>query len=101
MATLSGGFGFLAVSLAALGLYGVISCMIARRANEIGVRIALGADRGQVIRLVLREAAVLLMIGTAAGIRFALRAGKTATTLCLASLRRMRRHFSEPRRCWE
>jgi hypothetical protein len=81
MATLSGGLGFLAVTLAALGLYGVIAYMIGRRANEIGVRIALGADRGQVIRLVLREAAVLLIIGTAAGIPFALWAGKTATTL--------------------
>jgi ABC-type antimicrobial peptide transport system permease subunit len=81
MATLSGGFGFLAVSLAGLGLYGVIAYMIARRANEIGVRIALGAGRGQVIRLVLREAAVLLLIGTAAGIPFALWAGKTVTTL--------------------
>jgi putative ABC transport system permease protein len=81
MATLSGGFGLLAVSLAALGLYGVIAYMIARRANEIGIRIALGADRGQVVRLVLREAAVLLLIGTAAGIPFALWAGKTATTL--------------------
>jgi predicted permease len=81
MAMLSGGFGFLAVSLAALGLYGVIAYMIARRANEIGVRIALGADRGQVIRLVLREAAVLLIIGTAAGVPFALWAANTATTL--------------------
>jgi predicted permease len=81
MATLSGGFGFLAISLAALGLYGVIAYMIARRANEIGIRIALGADRGQVIRLVLREAALLLFIGTAAGIPVALWAGKTAASL--------------------
>jgi ABC-type antimicrobial peptide transport system permease subunit len=81
MATLSGGFGFLAVSLAALGLYGVIAYMIARRANEIGIRIALGADCGQVVRLVLREAALLLAIGTAIGIPFALWAGRTATSL--------------------
>jgi predicted permease len=56
MATLSGGFGLLAGLLATLGLYGVIAYMVARRRNEIGVRIALGADRSQVIRLVLREA---------------------------------------------
>ena len=63
MATFSGGFGFLAGLLATLGLYGVISYMVARRRKEIGVRIALGADRGRVIRLVLREAVLLLAVG--------------------------------------
>lgn len=67
MATLSGGFGFLAGLLATLGLYGVIAYMVARRRHEIGVRIALGADRTQVICLVLREAVLLLGIGFTAG----------------------------------
>lgn len=81
MATLSGGFGFLAALLAALGLYGVISYMVAQRRNEIGVRVALGADRGQVIRLILREALLLLGIGLLIGNILALFAGKAAATL--------------------
>ena len=81
MATLSGGFGFLAGLLATLGLYGVISYMVARRRKEIGVRIALGADRGRVIRLVLREAAMLLAVGLGIGALLAFWAGRTASTL--------------------
>jgi hypothetical protein len=81
MATLSGGFGLLAGLLATLGLYGVISYMVTQRKNEIGVRVALGADRGRVIRLVLREAIVLLFAGLAVGALAAVWAGRTAATL--------------------
>jgi putative ABC transport system permease protein len=81
MATLSGGFGFLAALLATLGLYGVIAYMVARRRNEIGLRMALGADGASVIRLVLREAILLLGIGLAAGIVLALWSAKAAATL--------------------
>ena len=81
MATVSGGFGFLAGLLATLGLYGVIAYMVARRRNEIGVRIALGADRAHIIRLVLREAILLLGIGLTAGAVLALWAGRAAATL--------------------
>lgn len=81
MATLSGGFGFLAGLLATLGLYGVIAYMVAQRRSEIGVRIALGADRASVIRLVLREALLLLGIGLAAGVVLALWAGRAAGAL--------------------
>jgi putative ABC transport system permease protein len=81
MATLSGGFGILAGLLATLGLYGVIAYMVARRRNEIGLRIALGADRGRVIRLVLREAVLLVGVGLVAGIVIALWAGRAAATL--------------------
>jgi predicted permease len=81
MATLSGGFGFLAGLLATLGLYGVIAYMVARRRNEIGVRIALGADRSRVIRLVLREAMLLLAVGLSVGIVIALWAGRAAAAL--------------------
>ncbi len=81
MATLSGGFGLLAGLLATLGLYGVIAYMVARRRNEIGVRIALGADRSQVIRLVLREALLLLAFGLTAGVVIALWAGRAAASL--------------------
>jgi putative ABC transport system permease protein len=81
MARLSGAFGLLAGLLSAMGLYGVIAYMVARRRNEIGVRMALGADRKRVIRLVLREALLLLGAGLAAGIIITLWAGRAAATL--------------------
>jgi predicted permease len=81
MATLAGAFGCLAGVLATLGLYGVIAYMVARRRNEIGVRMALGADRGRVVRLVLREAALLLLVGLAIGTGLALWAGRAASTM--------------------
>ena len=81
MATLSGGFGFLAALLAMLGLYGVISYTVAQRRNEIGVRVALGANRANVVGLVMREACLLLSVGLAAGIGLSLWAGTAAATL--------------------
>lgn len=81
MAALAGAFGLLAGVLAVLGLYGVIAYMVARRRNEIGVRIALGATRRRVVGLVLREAALLLAIGLAIGVGFAAWAGRTAASL--------------------
>ncbi|HEX3879100.1 MAG TPA: ABC transporter permease [Bryobacteraceae bacterium] len=81
MATLAGAFGFLAGSLAVLGLYGVIAYMVARRRNEIGVRIALGASQGRVIGLVLGEALLLLSAGIVVGIGLALWAGQAAASL--------------------
>jgi putative ABC transport system permease protein len=81
MATLAGAFGLLAALLAVLGLYGVIAYMVARRRNEIGVRIALGASRSRVIGLVLREAIVLLAAGLAIGAGLAAWAGQTAASL--------------------
>jgi predicted permease len=81
MATLSGAFALLAGLLATLGLYGVISYMVARRQNEIGIRMALGADRARVVRLVLREAVWLLGVGLVFGIAIALAAGRFAATL--------------------
>ena len=81
MATLSGGFAILAGLLATLGLYGVISYMVTRRRNEIGLRIALGADRGSVIGLVLRETSLLLIFGLVAGVLCAVWAGRAASSL--------------------
>jgi putative ABC transport system permease protein len=81
MAALAGAFGLLAGTLAVLGLYGLIAYMVARRRNEIGVRIALGASRGGVIRLVLREAALLLTAGLTAGTILSAWAGQAAASL--------------------
>ena len=81
MAVLAGAFGILAAILAAIGLFGVISYMVARRQNEIGVRMALGADRASVVRLILREALMLLAAGLVIGIGLALWAGRAAATL--------------------
>ncbi len=67
LATLSGFFGFLALTLAMIGLYGVMSYNVARRQNEIGIRMALGAQHDQVLRMVLREVAVLIAAGLALG----------------------------------
>jgi predicted permease len=68
LATLSGFFGFLALALATIGLYGVMSYNIARRRNEIGIRMALGAAQSRVLRMVLREVALLIAMGLAIGL---------------------------------
>jgi putative ABC transport system permease protein len=81
MAMLSGSFGVLAAVLAMAGLYGVISFIVARRRNEIGIRLALGAERGQVVAMVMREAGRLLAIGIAAGAGLSLVAGRGARSL--------------------
>jgi putative ABC transport system permease protein len=78
MATLSGFFGGLAVLIATIGLYGVMSYMVERRRVEIGVRMALGADRASVVMLVVREAGVLLAAGIAIGAVAAVFAARTA-----------------------
>jgi putative ABC transport system permease protein len=81
MATLAGFFGLLAAVLATIGLYGVMSYMVARRRNEIGIRMALGADWRDVLAMILREAVLLLTIGLAAGTALALASGRTASSM--------------------
>jgi len=71
-ATLTSGFGVLALVLACVGVYGVMAYSVARRTNEIGIRLELGARPKQVLALVLREAAWLGVIGIGAGVGAAL-----------------------------
>ena len=68
LAALSSVFGCLATLLAAVGLYGVMSFMVARRTREIGIRMALGAGQGSVVWMVLRETLTLAAIGVAIGL---------------------------------
>lgn len=75
MATLSGFYGALAAALAMVGLYGIVSYMVVRRRNEIGIRMAMGADKKRILRMILGEAMVLLGAGLAIGIVLALGAG--------------------------
>jgi predicted permease len=81
MAMLSGFFGLLAAVLVVVGLYGVLSFFVAQRRNEIGVRIALGARRLQVVGLILRDTVGMLMAGAILGIALALLAGRGASAL--------------------
>ena len=67
-AALASGFGLLALVLASVGIYGVTAYAVARRTTEIGVRMALGAQRGQVLRMILREAAFLATAGITIGV---------------------------------
>ena len=68
IAQLSAGFGALALLLASIGLYGVLSYGVALRTNEIGIRIALGAERGRVINMILRETSILVVTGLVIGV---------------------------------
>ena len=70
-AVLAAGFGGLGTLLAAIGLYGVIAFSVTRRTREIGVRMAIGADRRRVLALIMRQGLVLVVVGAVAGIALA------------------------------
>src|SRR6266851_3357306 len=81
MAVLSGFFGALAALLAMIGLYGVISYIVATRKNEIGIRMALGASPGSVVLMIVRQTLALLGVGVGAGLVLAIAAAKGANSL--------------------
>jgi predicted permease len=76
VASLAGLFGIVALLLAAVGLYGVIAYTVAQRTNEIGIRMALGADQTKVVRLVLRGAFQRVLVGLVLGLPLAVAAGR-------------------------
>ncbi len=81
LAFLSTLMGFLAVTLAAIGLYGVLAFTVVRRTHEIGIRMAIGAERGRILRLFLLESAWIAGAGVAAGIPLAFVCGRLASSL--------------------
>jgi predicted permease len=81
LAALSGFFGVLAPLLASIGLYGVLAYQTVRRRSEIGIRLALGATRGQIMQLVLKEAALLVFLGLVVGIFGSLAMAQAAASL--------------------
>jgi predicted permease len=76
VASLAGLFGIIALVLAAIGLYGVTAYTVTQRTNEIGIRMALGADRGNVVQLVLRGAFRRVLVGLIIGLPLAVGAGR-------------------------
>jgi predicted permease len=74
-------FGLLAVFLSCIGIYGLMSYVVSRRTNEIGIRMALGAERSDVGWLVMREIALLIAIGIAIGIPATLASGRLVTKM--------------------
>jgi ABC-type antimicrobial peptide transport system permease subunit len=81
LAALSGFFGALAALLASIGLYGVLAYQTVRRRGEIGIRLALGAARGQIMQLVLKEAALLVLAGLVIGLVGSLALSQAAASL--------------------
>jgi putative ABC transport system permease protein len=81
MASLSGFFAALALLLAVVGLYGVMSYMVAQRRNEIAIRVALGAEPASIVKLVMRESGTLLLAGVVTGTAAALAGGRAATAM--------------------
>jgi ABC-type antimicrobial peptide transport system permease subunit len=81
VAQLSAFFGLLAVFLSCIGIYGLMSYIVSRRTNEIGIRIAIGASRADVRWLVMREIVLLVIIGTAVGIPVTLAGSRLVTNM--------------------
>src|SRR5439155_15745844 len=73
-AKLTSAFGLLALVLACVGLYGIMAYAVVRRTNEIGIRMALGAERRLILTMVMREVALLVAAGTAIGVPMAIAA---------------------------
>ena len=80
-AELCSGFAILALMIACVGLYGTVSYNVARRTSEIGIRMALGAEQGRVVRMILRQVIVIAAAGLAIGVPVALGSSKLVASL--------------------
>jgi ABC-type antimicrobial peptide transport system permease subunit len=80
VASIAGLFGIVALVLAAIGLYGVTAYTVAQRTNEIGIRMALGADRSNVVQLILRGAFKRVLLGLLLGLPLAVGAGRLVSS---------------------
>ena len=77
----SASFAGMTLALAAIGFYGLLSFQVVRRTSEIGIRIAMGATRGQVVGLFLRQTAIILISGIIPGILLTVLVGRSARTI--------------------
>ena len=75
------GFAVVALALAAIGIYGVMAYSVRRRTREIGTRVALGASRGDIIRLVMREGGVITLAGVVVGLAAGLLAARSLSAV--------------------
>ncbi|QNI33744.1 ABC transporter permease [Alloacidobacterium dinghuense] len=80
-ASLTSGFGILALVLACIGIYGIMAYTVARRTNEIGIRMALGAQAGRVLRMILREASWMAIVGIVVGLSAAVAMGRLIASM--------------------
>jgi ABC-type antimicrobial peptide transport system permease subunit len=84
-ALLAGATGVLGLVLAVVGVYGVLSFVTAQRTREIGIRMALGAAQGDVLRMVLRQGIVIVTAGSLIGLGLAFAAGRAANSFLMVS----------------
>jgi len=80
-ASLTSGFGILALILACIGIYGIMAYAVARRTNEIGIRMALGAQSNRVLRMILREASWMAIVGVVIGLGIAVAMGRLIASM--------------------
>ena len=85
VSTLTGLFGLLALVLALVGVFSVVSYSASRRTREIGIRLALGAQRVDILRMILKEALFIVLVGVAAGLFMAVASGRLLASLMFAN----------------